>query len=86
MRLPYWTCLILVLNEKISPNEQRKVENTIMTNDNNAAPKRPNFLVIVADDLGWSDVGAFGGEINTPNLDRLAKGGVRLTGFHTASM
>ncbi|KAJ9255005.1 hypothetical protein DTO212C5_9191 [Paecilomyces variotii] len=57
-----------------------------MTNDNNAAPKRPNFLVIVADDLGWSDVGAFGGEINTPNLDRLAKGGVRLTGFHTASM
>ena len=34
--------------------------------------KRPNFLVIVADDLGFSDIGAFGGEINTPNLDRLA--------------
>ena len=34
---------------------------------------RPNFLVIVADDLGFSDIGAFGGEINTPNLDRLAR-------------
>ncbi|HWI87329.1 MAG TPA: arylsulfatase [Sphingomonas sp.] len=45
---------------------------------------RPNFLVIVADDLGWSDLGAFGGEINTPNLDALAFAGVRFTGFHTA--
>jgi arylsulfatase len=47
-----------------------------------AEPKRPNFLVIVADDLGFSDLGAFGGEIATPNLDALAKSGVRLTGFH----
>lgn len=45
---------------------------------------RPNFLVIVADDLGWSDLGAFGGEISTPNLDRLALSGLRLAGFHTA--
>ncbi len=34
--------------------------------------KRPNFLVIVADDLGFSDLGAFGGEIATPHLDALA--------------
>lgn len=46
---------------------------------------RPNFLVIVADDLGFSDVGAFGGEINTPNIDRLAKNGLRFTDFHAAS-
>lgn len=46
--------------------------------------KRPNFLVIVADDLGYSDVGAFGGEINTPNLDRLAYSGIRFTDFHSA--
>lgn len=45
---------------------------------------RPNFLVIIADDLGYSDIGAFGGEIETPNLDALAEKGVRLTGFHTA--
>ncbi|ODS94076.1 MAG: arylsulfatase [Erythrobacter sp. SCN 62-14] len=49
-----------------------------------AAEKRPNFLIIVADDLGFSDIGAFGGEIATPNLDRLALQGVRLTDFHTA--
>ncbi|OBK18946.1 arylsulfatase [Mycobacterium asiaticum] len=46
--------------------------------------KRPNFLVIVADDLGFSDVGAFGGEIETPNLDRLAYDGIRFTDFHSA--
>lgn len=46
--------------------------------------KRPNFLVIVADDLGFSDIGAFGGEIKTPNLDRLAYQGVRFTDFHSA--
>jgi arylsulfatase len=44
---------------------------------------RPNILIIVADDLGFSDIGAFGGEIDTPNLDALAKSGLRLTGFHT---
>lgn len=49
-----------------------------------AEPQRPNFLVIVADDLGYSDIGAFGGEIATPNLDRLALQGARLTDFHTA--
>jgi len=47
--------------------------------------KRPNFLVIVADDLGFSDISPFGGEIETPALERLAKTGIRLTNFHTAS-
>lgn len=47
--------------------------------------KRPNFLVIVADDLGYSDIGPFGSEIPTPALDFLANTGVRLTNFHTAS-
>ncbi len=46
--------------------------------------KRPNFLVIVADDLGFSDIGAFGGEISTPHLDALAMEGLRLTNFHSA--
>jgi len=46
--------------------------------------KRPNFLIIVADDLGYSDIGAFGGEIDTPNLDALAARGLKLTSFHTA--
>ena len=46
--------------------------------------QRPNILLIVADDLGYSDIGVFGGEIDTPNLDALAKDGIQLTNFHTA--
>ncbi len=45
-------------------------------------PKSPNVLLIVADDLGYSDIGSFGGEIATPNLDTLAKEGLQLTNFH----
>lgn len=47
--------------------------------------KRPNFLVIVADDLGFSDIGCFGGEIHTPNIDKLAADGLRFTDFHAAA-
>ena len=45
----------------------------------------PNILLIVADDLGYTDLGAFGSEIPTPNLDALAYSGIRFTNFHTAS-
>lgn len=43
----------------------------------------PNIIVILADDLGFSDLGCFGSEIPTPNLDRMAAGGLRLTQFYT---
>jgi arylsulfatase A-like enzyme len=43
---------------------------------------RPNLVVIMADDMGFSDIGCFGGEISTPNLDRLAENGVRCTQFY----
>jgi arylsulfatase A-like enzyme len=46
---------------------------------------RPNFLVILADDLGFSDLGCYGGEIQTPNLDRLARRGLRFTQFYNTS-
>ncbi len=46
---------------------------------------RPNILLILADDLGYSDLGCYGGEIRTPNLDRLAEGGTRLTQFYTTA-
>ena len=46
--------------------------------------KRPNFLIVVADDLGFSDTGPYGSEIKTPNLDWLAEEGIRMTDFHTA--
>lgn len=46
---------------------------------------RPNILLICADDLGWSDVGCYGSEVNTPNIDGLAQKGVRFTSFHNTS-
>ncbi|WP_151957911.1 arylsulfatase [Acinetobacter guillouiae] len=46
--------------------------------------KQPNILFIMADDLGYSDLGAFGGEIHTPNIDALTKEGRILTDYHTA--
>ena len=46
---------------------------------------RPNILLIVADDLGFTDIGAFGGEIRTPNIDALASAGLRLTDFHVGA-
>ena len=48
--------------------------------------KRPNILLIVVDDMGFSDLGSFGGEIETPNLDRLAYAGIRFTNFHASMM
>ena len=47
------------------------------------AARRPNIVLIVADDLGYADVGVFGSEIPTPNLDQLARGGKMLTNFYT---
>ena len=47
--------------------------------------KRPNILVILADDLGFSDLGCFGGEIATPNLDKMATDGIRVTQMYNSS-
>jgi arylsulfatase len=47
-------------------------------------PKPPNILLIVADDLGYADLGSFGGDISTPNLDKLAKTGIRFSRFHAS--
>lgn len=47
---------------------------------------RPNILLIVVDDMGFADLGSFGGEIDTPNLDRLAFEGIRFSNFHAGTM
>lgn len=49
-----------------------------------SAPKRPNIVILLADDWGFSDVGSFGSEIATPNIDALARAGVRFSNFHVA--
>ena len=47
-----------------------------------AAPVRPNIVIIMVDDMGFSDIGCYGGEIETPHLDRLADQGLRFTQFY----
>jgi arylsulfatase len=47
--------------------------------------EKPNIIVILSDDMGFSDLGCYGGEINTPNLDRLATGGLRFTQFYNTA-
>ena len=48
------------------------------------AVERPNIILIMVDDMGFSDLGYHGGEIDTPNLDSLAHGGVRFTQFYNS--
>lgn len=48
----------------------------------NAQTKKPNVMVILTDDMGYSDIGCFGSEIKTPNIDRLAANGLRFTSFY----
>jgi arylsulfatase A-like enzyme len=50
-----------------------------------ATKKRPNIIIILADDMGYSDIGCYGSETKTPNLDELAKSGMKLTQFYNAS-
>ena len=47
--------------------------------------QRPNIVLVLADDLGFSDLGSYGSEINTPNLDAIAEEGLRFSNYHTAA-
>jgi arylsulfatase len=49
-------------------------------------PKQPNILLLVADDLGYADLGCYGGDIETPNIDKLAQNGIRFSRFHTSPL
>jgi arylsulfatase len=61
-----------------------KQETAPLEESPSAETRQPNILLIVADDLGYSDVGAFGSEIATPNIDALAAEGIMLTQFHVS--
>ncbi len=72
-----WLLLVLILTgscEKIRKEEEDKL-----------GSNRPNILLIMADDMGFSDLGCFGSEINTPNLDALAANGLRYTQFYNSA-
>ena len=49
-----------------------------------SADKRPNILLVMVDDMGWTDLGSYGSEIDTPNLDALAQHGVKFTQFYAS--
>lgn len=69
------------MNWQLSNEEASK----ITFNMGSIPNKRPNFLITLADDLGFSYPGCFSGEIRTPNIDKLAVDGVRFTNFHAAA-
>ncbi|WP_121355226.1 arylsulfatase [Flavisolibacter nicotianae] len=72
------SCLVLLLFGHLVSNAQK-------TKNATAKDKRPNIVVILADDLGYSDIGCYGGEIATPNLDALAASGLRFRRFYNTS-
>jgi arylsulfatase len=74
LRLILWPALLMGVIVSCS-NPSGKSES--------AAP--PNIILILADDLGWSDIGCYGSEVETPNLDRLAEEGIRFTNMHNTS-
>ncbi|MFQ6035811.1 MAG: arylsulfatase [Sedimentisphaerales bacterium] len=59
--------------------------NSIELSSEQVSKSKPNIVLIMADDMGFSDIGCYGGEIHTPNLDRLAAGGLRFTQFYNAA-
>lgn len=61
------------------------IKSSVATSASATQAKAPNILVILADDLGYSDLACYGGEINTPNLDGLAKNGLRFTQFYNSA-
>lgn len=69
-------CLVVALCAAANPAQ---------ASGGDVAPNRPNILVILADDLGFSDLGCYGSEIETPNLDRLAADGLRFTQFYNTA-
>jgi arylsulfatase A-like enzyme len=56
-----------------------------ITHGASAAPAQPNVVLILADDLGFSDLSCYGGDVPTPHLDKLAQAGVRFTQFYNCA-
>lgn len=76
-KLPLFTSLFCLSLASQSCTEIQPPKDTL-TNE------KPNVLLIVVDDMGFADIGSFGGEIETPNLDKFAHDGIRLTNFHAS--
>jgi arylsulfatase A-like enzyme len=75
---------LLVATQFVSASDILSSSPTLV-HKQNIVPHRPNFLIILADDLGYSDISSFGSEIHTPGIDSLAQGGVKFSNFHVAA-
>lgn len=77
---------LLACSEETSQQQNERTDSAIMQNqasdENVEEDKRPNIILIIADDMGYSDLSSFGSEIQTPNIDALAQAGKVLTNFH----
>ena len=84
-----WIALLVSVSVSVAQNQndidatQPRMAKALSSVQRTATP--PNFMVILCDDLGFSDIGVYGSEINTPNLDRLAKNGVRFQQFYNTA-
>jgi len=78
MNRAYWILLILTMTLCSCDMDKKKANVRITTG------KQPNILLVMVDDMGWTDTGPYGSEIETPNIDRLAKNGMMFTDFHTS--
>ncbi len=77
INLNVWLAILIMC--QISCNNKSKEKHEKL------AEKRPNVILILADDMGYSDLGCYGSEIKTPALDELAQNGLRMTQFYNAS-
>jgi len=77
---PFYYIIILVMI--ISCNQKKQETKKEVKKETETKSQRPNILLLVADDMGLSDIGPFGSEIQTPTLNKLADQGVLLSNFH----
>jgi arylsulfatase A-like enzyme len=69
--------------KEASPEPEQPAEKVAAEQPVEKAEKPPNFIIVLLDDTGYADFGAYGSEINTPNIDRLAQNGVQFSNYHT---
>ncbi len=81
-KIVFYLMLVAVFNSCNSKtiHTEEKIEKPPLVN-----MSKPNIILILADDMGYSDIGCYGGEIKTPNLDQLAENGIRFTQFYNAA-
>lgn len=84
--IPWFFCgLLLVTSDLAGKQQQAQRTNAGALEQASPSGSRPNIVLILVDDLGFADIGSYGGEIETPNLDRLARGGIRFTQFYNCA-